>query len=441
MLRRIRIRNYKSLRDVDVELEPLSVLFGHSAAGKSNFIGALQLLSRVASARSLTEACEPPCRGNPLELFSMGPGGIEEILAQDAASFRIEADVELSEDTVARVEQEIRGFLPPGERDPGRSRTAARDRQHVRERFLRYAIEVEIVAGSGMLRLRDELLAALRQDGELKRSRNPFLERVEAKLHLRLEKQSPPLQFEVGIDHAIISRPLYAPHYPHLLAAKYELQSWRFFHLEPHERMRAPGDAKRVRDIGPMGEDLPAFLRTLEATNPEQFRAIEEGVRKIMPRTRGLSPAINKLGEVELWVLEGDSSALMPWRLVSEGTLRVIGLLAAISSVDHPGLVGLEQPESGLHPQQIERIAEYVMTMIRGDGPQLVITTHSPVLLDQIPAEYLYGFRRVEGATAISRLVPWGSLATASEIREKLIDPLDAEPLPAQLLRGGFDDR
>ena len=435
MLRRIRIRNYKSLRDVDVELQPLSVLFGHNAAGKSNFVDALQLLSRMASARSLTEALEPPWRGSALDLLSIGPGDIEQPPGQDAGSFRIEADVELSAETAARVEREIRALRRPGEPDPDGARTA------VRERFLRYAIEVEVVAGSGTLRLRDELLAALRLDGELKQSRNPFLERVEAKLHLRREKQSPPMQFEVGLDHAIISRPLHAPHYPHLLATKYELQSWRLFHLEPRERMRAAGAARQVRDIGPMGEDLAAFLRTLEATNPERFRAVEQGVRQIMPRARGLRPAINRLGEVELWVLEGDSGALMPSRLVSEGTLRVIGLLAATSSADHPGLVGLEEPENGLHPQQVERISECLMAMVRGGGAQLIVTTHSQVLLDKIPSTHLYAFRRVEGATEISRLTPWGSLAASPEIREKLIDPLDAEPLSAPLPRGESDDR
>ena len=60
MIRRIHIQRYKSLRDVDVTLKPLSVLFGPNAAGKSNFIDALQLLSRIAGSRSLKEAFEPP---------------------------------------------------------------------------------------------------------------------------------------------------------------------------------------------------------------------------------------------------------------------------------------------------------------------------------------------------------------------------------------------
>jgi predicted ATPase len=53
MIRRIHVSGYKSLRDVDVTLQPLSVLFGPNAAGKSKFIDVLQLLSRIAGSRSL----------------------------------------------------------------------------------------------------------------------------------------------------------------------------------------------------------------------------------------------------------------------------------------------------------------------------------------------------------------------------------------------------
>ncbi|MCZ2149089.1 MAG: AAA family ATPase [Bryobacterales bacterium] len=63
MIRRIHIRNYKSLLDVEVVLKPLSLLFGPNASGKSNFIDALQLLSRVATSRTLKEAFELARRG------------------------------------------------------------------------------------------------------------------------------------------------------------------------------------------------------------------------------------------------------------------------------------------------------------------------------------------------------------------------------------------
>jgi AAA15 family ATPase/GTPase len=69
MLKRIEIKRYKSLVDVAVDLKPLVVLLGPNAAGKSNFLDALQLLSRMAVSPTLKAAFEPPYRGKPLESF------------------------------------------------------------------------------------------------------------------------------------------------------------------------------------------------------------------------------------------------------------------------------------------------------------------------------------------------------------------------------------
>lgn len=55
MLKRVKIQGYKSLVDLEVNLQPLSVLFGPNASGKSNFLEALQLLSRLATSNSLNE--------------------------------------------------------------------------------------------------------------------------------------------------------------------------------------------------------------------------------------------------------------------------------------------------------------------------------------------------------------------------------------------------
>ena len=53
MLKRIHIKGYKSLEDVEIELPRLALLFGPNASGKTNFLDALQLLSRFATSWSL----------------------------------------------------------------------------------------------------------------------------------------------------------------------------------------------------------------------------------------------------------------------------------------------------------------------------------------------------------------------------------------------------
>ena len=86
MLERIRIQGFKSLRDAKVELAPLVVLFGPNAAGKSNLLEALLLLSRLVGERTLSEAFAEGIRGYPLEAFTLAEGGLEQLLHGPHAS-------------------------------------------------------------------------------------------------------------------------------------------------------------------------------------------------------------------------------------------------------------------------------------------------------------------------------------------------------------------
>ena len=91
MLKRIHIQGYKSLENVEVSLSQLVVLFGPNAAGKSNLLDVLQLLSKLGTSRTVKEAFDPPYRGKPLESFTIGRKGIKGLLQQERLSFSIEA--------------------------------------------------------------------------------------------------------------------------------------------------------------------------------------------------------------------------------------------------------------------------------------------------------------------------------------------------------------
>ena len=107
MLKRIHIQGYKSLEDVEVSLSQLVVLFGPNAAGKSNLLDALQLLSKLGTSRTVKEAFDPPYRGKPLESFTIGQRGIKGLLEQERLSFSIEADLNLSDAVVDTVNRQI----------------------------------------------------------------------------------------------------------------------------------------------------------------------------------------------------------------------------------------------------------------------------------------------------------------------------------------------
>jgi len=159
MLKRMRIDGYKSLMGVDVSLKPLTVLFGPNAAGKSNFLDALQLLSRIATSRTLKDAFDPPYRGKPLESFTFPETGIKGLLAMETASFTMEADIELSTTVMNAVNKQIREMKNTRVSDDS-PEPAEKPQSFVRERYLRYRIEIEIMPKSGFLRVADEYLTA-----------------------------------------------------------------------------------------------------------------------------------------------------------------------------------------------------------------------------------------------------------------------------------------
>ncbi|WP_029008575.1 AAA family ATPase [Azospirillum halopraeferens] len=445
MIRRVHIKGYKSLRDVEVRLEPLTVLFGPNSAGKSNFLDALQLLSGIVRTRTLREAFAPPYRGKAVESFSFPPGGVEELLKQESARLSIEVDVELSDAVVETVNRQIRLLKEPGERGDGQlsDREAEPEENAVRERYLRYRIEIEVIPKFGFLRVADENVSALGQDGCQKKSRKPFLSKEGNRLHLRLEGQSHPKYHELHLDYCILSTPLYAPHYPHMVALREELANWFFFYLEPRERMRAPTPIKEVRHIGMMGEELAAFLNTLQGTNEKQFRLVERALKDVIPSIDKIDVSINQLGEVELRIFEGRTP--IPARLMSEGTLRILGLLALPGTESPPSVIAFEEPENGIHPRRLEQVIDILHNMVVSGDSQVIVTTHSARLVDLMPRNSLFVTRRNRYGTEIRPFGDWGPLALgagpekADAIDGALNDTDVGETVSDRLLRGDFD--
>jgi predicted ATPase len=436
MLKRVRIKGYKSLIDVDVQLQPLTVIFGPNASGKSNFLDALQLLSRLVSSRKLTEAFDPPYRGKPLESFSFPTTGIKGLLEQESASFVIEVDFEVSQSIVDAVSQQIREMkrVPNGKATP-KSPEGEAERLPIRERNLRYRVEIEILPKSGTLRVVDEFLAALNKKGELNSNRNPFLERMDDHISLRMEGQAHPSYIDLYLDHTILSTRPYAPNYPHLTAARLELESWNFFYFEPRERMRAVNPVKEVRHIGLMGEELAAFLNTLKVVDEKQFRAVEKSLNAIVPSIEAIDVEVNNFGEVELRLIE--NGIAIPARVVSEGSLRILGLLALQGAKENASLIGFEEPENGIHPRRIELVAELLKAR-SSKRTQFIVTTHSHRLTELIEDTSLLVCRKDEGGTS---LVPFTELPM---FRAKAIgDSLNDEPqttIGERILRGDFDE-
>ncbi len=448
MLKRIKIKGYKSLCDIDVELQPLTVLFGPNAAGKSNFLDALQLLSRFVTCPTLRDAFNLSFRGSPLESFSFPPEGLDDLRSRDSISFSIEVDFTLTDFVVDSVHRQIGGFRQSSEH--GTPEAATVDRGILKERYLRYHIEIEMLPSFATLRIEDEYLVALDDKGESLSGKGWFKydflttkEKYESSRDVAMrEEPNVGMHRTVGLNHSVLSQSYDPRYYPYLAAAKQEIASWRFFYFEPRERMRIPDPVKPAWHIGPMGEELPSYLHTLKTDNPRQFKSLEKSLRLMLPRVEGIETYLDDRGDIELKIKE-DGVAISV-RALSDGTLRMLALLALVGNKEPPSLIGLEEPENGIHPCRIEFVARLLETQARMKQTHYIVTTHSPTLVDCLPKESLFVVTKGDEGTRIEPFSAFGSLGRwfSADLPSVDVDETaDSEPLRVseRILRGDFN--
>ena len=98
----------------------------------------------------------------------------------------------------------------------------------------------------------------------------------------------------------------------------------------------------------------------------------------------------------------------------SDGTLRMLALLTAIYQRRRPSLLGIEEPELAIHPGVLAALADTLEeASLR---TQIVITTHSPDLIDRFPIGCIRAVEFVDGETKVGEV----SNRQASAVRKRL---------------------
>jgi predicted ATPase len=304
---------------------------------------------------------------------------------------------------------------------------------------LRYRAVVQILTESGLLRVLDEKLVALTQDGVEKdpHARKPFIYKVGERLRVRMEGQARPTEHSVGLDYTLASQPLYPPHYPHITAFREELSRWRFYYFEP-KSMRPPTPIKEVYSLGPFGEDLAAFYNTLRTQNDRQFDAACRALHLLVPAIQRMDVRPTSEGFLDLTVVEDD----VPYsaRIISEGTLRILGLLAITNPLSPTTVIGYEEPENGVHPRRLRLIADLLKNAVDMGGTQIIVNTHSPLLPEYFDDESLIVCRKGPEGTVFQPFTSLGPIYRRHEIEGALEEGEVIEtPLWMRMVRGDFD--
>ncbi|HSO00380.1 MAG TPA: ATP-binding protein [Candidatus Nanopelagicales bacterium] len=147
------------------------------------------------------------------------------------------------------------------------------------------------------------------------------------------------------------------------------------------------------------GRDLVALLTRLDAAErgwvTEQVAQIIHGVEGIDVVSEG--GVIGHYQTRERMRSKGGTKVFpVPSWLLSEGTRRITAIFALLAVRPRPSLIAIEEIENGLDPWTLRFVLDSLRD-VSNEGVQILLTTHSPFLLDHVDPEEVLHVRRVQG--------------------------------------------
>ncbi|RMH28043.1 MAG: chromosome segregation protein SMC [Planctomycetota bacterium] len=344
-----------------IALQPLNVLIGPNASGKSNLIEAIALL------RSLPRDLTAPIRES---------GGVGEWLFKGPPKARSA--------TVAAIIDNPRGRMPLRY-----VLECTSDAQ--RPLVLKERIENEqAYAGKEKpyfyyLHELDNVLLNVRMEGEETRER-------------RLKRE------EIAPDQSILAQRKDPDQYPEItylgetLATIRVYRNWSFGRYTP-PRLPQPADSRN--DFLEEGcQNLGLVLNRLRRDASTKQKILKE-IQKLYDGIEDFDVIIEG-GTVQVFMQE--DGITVPATRLSDGTLRYLSLLAILCHPSPPPLVCIEEPELGLHPEALPNLAALLQEA--SERCQLIVTTHSDVLVDAFTdsPEAVLVCEKDHGSTRMRRL-------------------------------------
>lgn len=368
MLTYIGIKNYKNLAAVVVKPSSFTVLVGPNGAGKSNFVDALRFVSEC-----LTGSISVPI------LNRGGIGAVRRKSKGHPRSFGFRLGITLPSQNLAEFSFEI------APRSDG-AFEVTREKCTVQTLLVQHEYEVD--------------------SGIFKKEAKGIRAKIEPD-RLALTVLSATEEFRPVYDY---------------------LSNMRFYSLAL-DKIRGVQDADPGEALKYDGSNAAAVLREISKHHKDDYERLCRLLSRVVPGTNRAEYV--PIGQKETirfkQEIEGDQ---LPWAFdsisMSDGTLRVLGILLAVYQHSPPSLIAIEEPEASIHPAALEILVDILKS--GSQKTQTIITTHSPDILDNkdiSDAEIMV----VESVRGKANVAPM-----SSESRELIKQNLY---LPGELLRSG----
>jgi len=362
MITRISLENWKSFGEGTLHIDPLTILIGTNASGKSNILDALSLLQRVGEGYGWQAAVGGQSRDEPGIR-----GGVEWLVRRGASSIVIQ--VQLTDNREKSTEYAYCVRL--GVSEDGRVET-------LEESLTRYKQRTN----KGNYRYSKRLFYA-----ELKESSGPSIT-----TYVSNNKQGRGRRFDLRRNASLLAQLQSMAILQEVKAGISEVlgQLKGIYVFDPiPSQMR---DYSRLSErLLNNGENLAGVLAALDV---EQAKKIEDLLIRYLHRLpeneihRIYAEPVGKLGTDAMLYCEEkypDGTIItMDARGMSDGTLRFLGILTALLTLPPHSLLVVEEIDNGLHPSRSFLLVELLNSIGRERDVDVICTTHNPALLNEL---------------------------------------------------------
>jgi len=361
MIHQIRIQNFRSLRDVTVDLSPVTVFIGKSGTGKTNFASAIKFLRDcLALGRQQAANLYPNCgcMTNPSHASAFEiVFGVPEFAEHFTYTLR------LSEQHVAH---------------PPREESLAYGSRMVFKQVSQPNMSAQWEVKPG--------LASVPQPGELVLGRLPGLE-------------------EAVIAHTALTDAVGIYSFPYDVPASNVPGQGRAAGLADHGENYLEVLVALARDLHKGIAVRKAIVATLQRIN-ETIASVELD----SPRNPQKAIVAHRLHETRLQLELGQES---------DGFRRFYAHLLALYQIPPKQTMVFEEPENGIYPGALELLADEFKAAPEDNRGQVLLTTHSPALLDCFSADQIRVVELVDLETRIGSL----DEGQKSALQEDLLHP------------------
>jgi predicted ATPase len=397
MIKKIRITGFKSIYDQTVELSPVTVLVGRSGTGKSAFVQAIRFLRNfVLNPEKATEA----------------EGGWKALLSAGKRAVPLSFEVTFS--TPAEVEDYCYLFRFPKE-DPAEIRNSAPN--------------FHAIYPEEKLSLGDDVLFHRLNQNPSYRGSPMWTWLVEPKVHAPPSPQLP----------NSISR---LPSLEKVRSAQTALGYGIGFYNLPTNVWglnTTSGKSFQPDDMDGLKDDASNHLKVMlriakDIHHPEIRKSINASLRAINPSV--VSIELDDINYPQTGIVvhtAGDAVLDLSLAQSSDGFRRFYAHLLALYQTPAKLVNIFEEPENGIYPGALSLLAEEFKSAPDANRGQVILTTHSPILLSQFSVESIRVVTMVDGKTQIGPVAP----DQVEAIREELlttgelltaVDPRNALP-------------